>query len=77
MKMSFSTDPDLYVPRVVTPLDAYELNECTSKQRVILRTVFAMINGQRSIGQIKGQLHLSSKVVDEALAYMQWLGVLE
>ncbi|HEY5004800.1 MAG TPA: hypothetical protein VII61_16680 [Ktedonobacteraceae bacterium] len=75
--MSFSTDPDLYVPRVITPLDAYDLNECTSKQRVILRTVFAMINGQRTIAQIKAQLHLSSKSVDEALAYMQWIGILE
>jgi len=58
-------------------LDLALLQNLPIKERLILRSVFAMINGQRTIAQIKAQLHLSSKSVDEALAYMQWIGILE
>jgi len=76
--MSLSTDPDdQYIPRVRVPLESYELNEYTLKQRVLLRTVFAMVNGQRTIAQIKAQLHLSSRGVDEALSYLQRIGAIE
>jgi hypothetical protein len=76
MQMNFSTDPDLYVPHVIVPLEPL-LNAYNSKQRVILGTVFAMINGQRAVWQIKAQLHLSSKTVDEVLSHMQQIGVIE
>jgi predicted HTH transcriptional regulator len=74
--MNFSPNPDRYVPRVVAPLEPLS-NTYTFKQRIILRTVFVKINGQRTVAQIKGQLHLSSKTVDEALLYLQKRGVIE
>jgi|ERR1019366_168214 hypothetical protein len=66
-----------YVPRVVGSLEAYLLNGYTSKQRLVLRTVFAMVNGDRTIEQIKGQLNLSSEAVDDALNYLSSIGVIE
>lgn len=74
--MEFSIDPDSYIPHIIAPLEP-RLNELNSKQRLILRTVFAMINGQRTIEQIKGQLHLSSQTVDEVLTYLHSVGVIE
>ena len=67
--------PDM--PQVRAPLEASLSNEYTTKQRVILRTVFAMINGQRSIAQMKERLNLSPKAVDEALAVLRTMGVIE
>jgi hypothetical protein len=75
--MSFSPDSDQYIPQIIAPLEPHLLNNYSLKQRVILRTVFAMINGRRTIEQIKGQLHLSSQAVDEALNYLHWIGVVE
>jgi hypothetical protein len=75
--MSFIADSDQYIPHRIALLEPDLLSGYSSKQRVILRTVFAMINGQRTIEQIKGHLHLSPKAVDEALNYLHWLGVVE
>ncbi len=75
--MGFPSDPNKYVPRIIAPLESNLLNEYSLRQRVILRTVFAMINGQRTIEQIKGQLHLSSHTVDEALSHLYQLGTIE
>ncbi len=69
--------PFSYVPRVVGSLEAYLLNGYTSKQRLVLRTVFAMVNGDRNVEQIKGQLNLSSEAVDDALSYLSSIGVIE
>jgi hypothetical protein len=69
--------PDIYVPRIIKPLEPSLLNGYTMRQRVILRTVFAMINGQRAVSQMKGQLHLSSEAVDEALIALKSIRVID
>ncbi len=75
--MSPPIDRDMYIPRPIAPLESHVLDDYSLKQRVILRTVFAMVDGKRTIEQIKGQLHLSSNAVDEALNYLHWIGVIE
>jgi len=69
--------PVKYIPKVVGSLEAYLLNGYTSKQRLVLRTVFAMVNGGRNVEQIKAQLNLSSEAVDDALNYLRSIGVIE
>ena len=69
--------PASYVPKVIGSLEAYLLNGYTSKQRLMLRTVFAMVNGDRNVAQIKRQLNLSSEAVDDALNHLSSIGVIE
>ncbi len=66
-----------YVPKVIGSLEAYLLNGYTSKQRLVLRTVFAMVNGERNVEQIKMQLNLSPEAIDEALNYLRTINVVE
>ncbi len=58
-------------------LEASLSDEYTTRQRVILRTVFAMINGQRTIAQMKERLNLSPEAIDEALTTLRTMGVIE
>lgn len=74
---SVQSFPGSYIPRAVGALEPYLLNGYTSKQRLVLRTVFAMINGERAVEQIKAQLNLSSEAVDDALAYLSSIDVLQ
>jgi hypothetical protein len=68
---------DTFVPKAIASLEASLLDGYTVKWRVILRTVFAMINGQRSVKHMKGQLNLSSETIDEALTTLRSIGVIE
>ncbi len=68
---------DTFVPNAIASLDVSILNQYAIKQRVILRTVFAMINGQRSVKDMKEQLNLSSEAIDEALITLRSMGVIE
>jgi hypothetical protein len=68
--------PTSYVPKAVGVLEPYLMNGYTSKQRLVLRTVFAMVNGERNIEQIKAQLNLSSEAVDDALTYLSSIDVI-
>jgi hypothetical protein len=63
-------------PRQLRPLDAHLLNSFTMKQRLVLRLVFTMVNGERTVEQIKAQLNLSPAVVEEALTTLRTLGVI-
>lgn len=74
---TFSFIPDTHIPRVIGSLEPSLLQGYTPQQRVILRTVFAMINGQRAVVQMKGQLHLSHEAVNEALTSLKSIGVIE
>jgi hypothetical protein len=65
------------IPRPVRPLEAQVLNGYTQQQRLVLRLVFTMANGERTIEHIKAQLHLPPSVVEEALTTLRALGVLE
>ncbi|MBA2391160.1 MAG: hypothetical protein H0V70_00260 [Ktedonobacteraceae bacterium] len=69
--------PFSYIPRPLGDLEPYLLNGYTSKQRLVLRTVFAMVNGERTVEQIKAQLNLSSDAVDEALVYLNSISLIE
>ncbi|WP_376796551.1 hypothetical protein [Thermogemmatispora sp.] len=70
---SFSLTP---VPRPLRPLDAQLLAGFSMRQRFVLRLVFTMVNGERSVEQIKAQLNLSPAVVEEALTTLRSLGVI-
>jgi hypothetical protein len=69
--------PLLTAPRPVAPLDAAFLEPFSPKQRLILRMVFALINGQRTPAQIKAQLRIPPETVDEALRSLYALRVIE
>lgn len=58
-------------------LDLALLQNLPIKERLVLRSVFAMINGKRSNEEIKAQLHLSSKDIDDALTRLHVLNLIE
>lgn len=58
-------------------LDPSLLGHLDMRQRLILRTVLTMVNGQRSARQIKEQLNLPPHVVDEVLAYLYSIDIIE
>jgi hypothetical protein len=69
--------PNSYVPRPLMPLDPALLNQFSAKDRLILRMVYALVNGQRTPTQIKAQLRLPPESVDEALRSLHALRVIE
>lgn len=58
-------------------LDPSLLGHLDMRQRLLLRTVLTMVNGQRTAWQIKEQLNLPPNVVDEVLAYLYSIGIIE
>ena len=64
-------------PRPIRPLDATFLNQFPAKQRLLLRMVYTLVNGQRTVEQIKAQVHVPPEVVDESLTTLRTLGVIE
>lgn len=58
-------------PRRVRELDEALLATLSSQQRFILRTVFALVNGERTIEQIQTMLSISPRSVEEALTYLR------
>ena len=80
----FSTSPGStnnlwYSPplRQKRPLDPALLQNVSMKERLILRSVFAMINGKRCCEEIKAQLRLSPRDIDDALASLRALDLIE
>ena len=67
----------LPAPRQKRALDPSLLSGLNARQSLMVRTIFAKINGQRTSEQIKEQLNLSPQVVDEVLAYLFSLGIIE
>lgn len=59
------------IPQLRGPLTPFILNQYSSQQRIILRMVYALIDGQKSIEQIKAQLHLTPDAIDSALAVLR------
>jgi hypothetical protein len=59
------------------PLLPTHLTGLSMKQRLVLRTVFAMINGERDVESIKASLNLPTETVEEALKSLLLLGVIE
>ncbi len=59
-------------------LDALILRQFSHQQALFLRTVFTLVNGQRTVEQIKARLPQSSpQAVDDALNVLRTLGLIE
>jgi hypothetical protein len=74
-----SSNNPLYSPplRQKGQLDLARLQNLSIKERLILRSVFAMVNGKRNSEEIKAQLHMSSRDIDDALARLRLLNLIE
>ena len=55
--------PAEYIPRPVAPLHTHTLQNYSTRDRMLLRMVYTMIDDQRTIQQIKGQLHLPTQTI--------------
>ena len=64
-------------PRPKGPLDPAYLQNLSMKERLILRSVYVLINGRNSIEEIKNQLRLSPATIEQALATLRMLDVIE
>jgi hypothetical protein len=58
---------DKVIPQRNMPLLPGHLDGLTAKERILLRSVLALINGQRSVEQIKTQMHLPPETVERIL----------
>ncbi|HEY7127238.1 MAG TPA: hypothetical protein VH540_25115 [Ktedonobacterales bacterium] len=67
----------LYTPRPLLALDPALLQQFPPRQRLVLRLVYALVNGQRTPTQIKAQLRLPAEAVDEAIQSLHDLGIIE
>ena len=59
------------------PLDPFFLQNVSMRERFIVHSVFAMVNGKRTSEEIKFQLRLSPEEVDDALNWLRMLDVIE
>lgn len=64
-------------PRQKRALDLSLLQRFSYGQSLVLRTVFAMVNGERTVEQMKLQLRLPAQSIEEALAILRTLDVIE
>ncbi len=62
---------DTIIPQRNMPLLPGHLDGLTAKERILLRSVLALINGQRSVEQIKMQMHLPPDTVERVLWQLQ------
>lgn len=58
---------DKIIPQRAMPLLPGHLDGLSAKERIVLRSVLALINGQRSVEQIKAQMHLPPETVERVL----------
>lgn len=69
--------PTARAPRPIRPLDAASLVQFSTKERLLLRMVYTLVNGQRTVDQIKAQVHVPAEIVDDVLATLHNLGAIE
>lgn len=62
---------DTIIPQRSMPLLPGHLDGLTAKERILLRSVLALINGQRSVEQIKMQMNLPPDTVERVLWQLQ------
>jgi hypothetical protein len=73
-----SAQPRYFSPlRQKRPLDLALLQDLPMRERLIVHSVFTTVNGRRNSEEIKAQLHFSPRDVDEALARLRLLGLIE
>jgi hypothetical protein len=65
------------IPRPLVALDTAVIQSFPAKDRLILRMVFALVDGQRTPEQIKMQLRLPPEKVDEALRSLRAMKFIE
>ncbi len=65
------------IPRQRMPFNPAFVRDVSARERMVLHMVLTMVNGQRSIGQIKEQLRLPAETVDWALDYLRHIQVIE
>lgn len=59
-------------------LDALTLSQFSHQQALFLRTIFSLVNGQRTVEQIKARLpQTAPQAIDDALNVLRTLGVIE
>ncbi|MGH2508841.1 MAG: hypothetical protein ACRDHZ_15760 [Ktedonobacteraceae bacterium] len=63
--------------RPLRPLDPALLQNLSVKERLLVRSVYMLVNGKNSIEQIKSQLHLSPQSIDAAIAVLRMFDVIE
>lgn len=64
-------------PRLKNPLTRAILQRFSVRQSLTLRTVLAMVNGARTVEQIKAQLNLPPELIDEALEVLHNINIIE
>lgn len=64
-------------PRLKNPLTSTILQRFSARQSLMLRTVLAMVNGRRTVEQIKVQLNLPPELVNEALEVLRNIDIIE
>lgn len=69
--------PPEWSPRVKRGLSQEEFMALPTRQRMIIRLVLTMINGARSVEDIKAQLQLSPETVENTLAYLRARNIIE
>jgi hypothetical protein len=69
--------PDGKVFQQQTPLSSQLIERYNAKERLILRTVYAKINGQRRVDQLKEELRLPVATVERDLSELYRLGMIE
>ena len=72
-----NSNPSPSAPQQKRPLNDIQLQMFSPKQSLLLRTVFALINGERTFAQIKMQLNFPSESIEEALTILRSLGYIE
>lgn len=77
LSAQYGNSPGSLPLRQKRPLQFALLGHLSPKERFIMRSVFAMINGKRSCEEIKRLLHLSPQEIDDALARLRYLDAIE
>jgi hypothetical protein len=73
---TFNVPVETRALRQLRPLEMAVLQHFPAKQSLLLRTVFTMVNGERTADEIKGRLRLPPQVVEEALNILRNIGVI-
>ena len=69
--------PDSKIFQQCAVLSTQLMGNYNAKERLILRTIYAKINGQRRVDQLKDELRLPTTTVERALWELSRLGVID
>lgn len=72
-----NTHPDQRVFRQQQPIQAAQIAHLPLRERLKLRMVFHLMDGQRSVGALKAQLQLRAQTIDTSVEYLLHLQAIE